>query len=84
LCKFILGIARLTDPYTEKITSPVFSLSPTEVQVAQFIKDGKTNKEIAALMNLSKSTILTQRHHIRSKLGLKNQKKNLRTYMQSL
>jgi DNA-binding CsgD family transcriptional regulator len=39
---------------------------------------------MAKVMNLSKSTILTHRHHIRAKLGLKNQKKNLRSYLSSL
>jgi DNA-binding CsgD family transcriptional regulator len=65
----------------EKLSSPTLRLSPTEVKVAQLIRDGKTNKEIARLLHLSKSTILTHRHHIRVKLGLKNKKINLRSFL---
>ena len=78
------NIRKLADPFIEKVNSPLFCLSPTELQVAQFIKDGKSNKEISDFMHLSKSTILTHRHHRREKLGLKNKKKNLRTSLLSL
>jgi PAS domain-containing protein/DNA-binding CsgD family transcriptional regulator len=78
------NINRLSDPITAKISSPVFRLSPNQVKVAQLIRDGKTNKEIAELLHLSKSTILTHRHNIRVKLNLKKKKINLRSYLQSL
>lgn len=78
------NLNRLIDSQAAKLSSSVFNLTPMEVQVAHHVRDGKTNKEIAAMMNLSKSTILTHRHHIRVKLGLKNNKKNLRTFLLSL
>jgi len=53
------------------------------LKVAQLIRDGKANKEIAQLLHLSKSTILTHRHHIRVKLGIKNKKVNLRSVLNS-
>ncbi len=56
-------------------------LSPTEARVARLVRDGKTNAEIAALMGLSKSTVLTHRHHVRVKYGLKNKKVNLQTFL---
>jgi PAS domain S-box-containing protein len=71
------------DPAYARLSSPSCMLSPTELKVAQLIRDGKTNKEIAKLLHLSKSTILTHRHHIRAKLGIKNQKVNLRTLLNS-
>jgi DNA-binding CsgD family transcriptional regulator len=78
------SIRKFTEPFFRKISSPMHKLSPTEMKIAGFIREGKTNKEMAKVMNLSKSTILTHRHHIRAKLGLKNQKKNLRSYLSSL
>lgn len=78
------NLNRLIDSQAAKLSSSVFNLTPMEVQVAHHVRDGKTNKEIAGMMNLSKSTILTHRHHIRVKLGLKNNKKNLRTFLLSL
>lgn len=64
-----------------KLSGPEYKLSPTELKVAQMVRDGKTNKEIAKLMHLSKSTILTHRHHVRAKLGIRNKKVNLRSLL---
>jgi PAS domain S-box-containing protein len=64
-----------------KLSGPEYKLSPTELKVAQLVRDGKTNKEIAKLMHLSKSTILTHRHHVRVKLGIRNKKVNLRSLL---
>jgi PAS domain-containing protein/DNA-binding CsgD family transcriptional regulator len=71
------------DPTHVRLASPSCKLSPTELKVAQFVRDGKTNKEIARLLHLSKSTILTHRHHVRAKLGIKNKKVNLRGLLNS-
>jgi PAS domain S-box-containing protein len=71
------------DPAYARLSSPTYKLSPTELKVAHLIRDGKTNKEIAHLLHLSKSTILTHRHHIRAKLGIKNKKVNLRSLLNS-
>jgi PAS domain-containing protein/DNA-binding CsgD family transcriptional regulator len=71
------------DPAQARLSSPTYTLSPSELKVAQFVRDGKTNKEIARLMGLSKSTVLTHRHHVRAKLGIKNKKINLRCLLNS-
>jgi PAS domain-containing protein/DNA-binding CsgD family transcriptional regulator len=66
-----------------KLSAPEHKLSPNEVKVAQLVRDGKTNKEIAKMLHLSKSTILTHRHHVRVKLGIRNKKVNLRSLLKS-
>lgn len=53
-------------------------LSYTEIQVVSFIREGKSSKEIAAILNISKSTVDTHRDNIRRKLGLKNTHQNLK------
>ncbi|MCU0558822.1 MAG: helix-turn-helix transcriptional regulator [Desulfobacterales bacterium] len=85
LCALIdRNLKKLTDPFTAKMAASLARLSPVETQIAQLVRDGKTNKEIAALLNVSQSTIFTHRNHIRTKLGLKHQKTNLRSYLDAL
>ena len=45
-------------------------LSPRELEVLQLIVDGKTNKEIAAHLGLSKNTVSVHRAHIMRELGI--------------
>jgi len=71
------------DPNYTKLSSPEYKLSPSELKVAQLVRDGKSNKEIAQLLHLSKSTILTHRHHIRVKLGIRKKKINLRSLLRA-
>ena len=74
----------VVSPFTNKLSSRFLNLTPTEIQVASLIRDGKTNKEIADLLYLSVNTIRSHRFRIRSKLDLKNKKINLRTFLRSL
>jgi len=61
-----------------------YSLTPKEIEIINFIKQGKTVKEIADVLCLSTRTIETHRNNIRSKLGIKNKKVNLTTYLLSI
>ena len=74
----------VVSPFTNKLSSRFLNLTPAEIQVANLIREGQTNKEIADLLYLSVNTIRSHRFHIRSKLNLKNKKINLRTYLRSL
>ena len=74
----------IVSSFAKELSSRYLELSPTEIQVATLIKDGKQTKKIADILNLSTNTIVTHRYKIRSKLGLKNKKVNLRAYLQSI
>jgi PAS domain S-box-containing protein len=74
----------IISPFARSLTGKYIGLTPTEIQVANMIKQGKTTKDIAELNNLSARTIEFHRDNIRSKLGIKNKKINLRTYLLSL
>ena len=78
------NLNKIISPFASKLSSEFISLSPKEIQIADLVKEGKTNKEIAGLLCLSKNTILFHRYNLRAKLGLRNKKINLRSYLQSL
>lgn len=59
------------------------SLSFSELRIASLIKNGLTTEEIANHLHVSPSTIKTHRKHIRKKLGISNQRYNLRNYLES-
>ena len=78
------SIKEMATPFSRKLADPILGLTPTETQVAALVKDGKTNKEITQILNKSIRAISSHRDNIRQKLGLKNKKINLRSYLLSL
>jgi len=74
----------IVSPFVHGFSSKLIKLSPTELQVTNLIKQGNTTKEIAEIMNLATSTIDFHRNNIRNKIGIKNKRINLKTYLSSL
>jgi len=68
-------------PFLPGMPEKLLTLSPIEIRVTNFIRQGKTTKEIAKLFNLSTKTIDFHRDNIRKKLRIKNKKINLRTFL---
>ena len=87
--KMHLGIIRanledLISPFVNTLSSKYVDLTPTEIQIADLVKLGKTSKEIAGVLNISANAVSFHRNNIRKKLGLSNKRVNLISYLQSL
>ncbi len=78
------NLNNIVSPFAKKLTSIHENFTPAEIKVADLIREGKTVKEIGKTFGVSESAINLHRQHIRNKLGLNNQKVNLRAYLMSL
>jgi DNA-binding CsgD family transcriptional regulator len=73
----------ITSPFSAGISTVGRNLTPTEIQVADLVRDGKTTKEISYLLNLSGKAVEFHRNNIREKLGLKYKKMSLKKFLSS-
>lgn len=78
------SLQEILSPFSRKLSSRFSQLTPKEIQVANLIKDGKSSKDIANILNVSSSAIDVDRYRIRKKLGLNNKKTNLVSYLASM
>jgi len=74
----------LTSSFGQKLSDPRVKLSPREIEVCNFVKNGLSNKEISGLLNITIHTVEKHRRVARNKLGLANKGINLSTYLNSL
>jgi len=77
------NVQNIVSPFIQNLSSELSQLTPKEVQVANLVKEGKTTKEISELLNLSIRSVESHRDNIRTKLGINNEKINLRSYLLS-
>lgn len=77
------NLNNITSPFTSSKSSEFLKFTPTQIHVANLVKQGKSTKEIAEILNLSTDTISTHRDSIRRKLGITHKKINLRSYLLS-
>ncbi len=68
-------------PFTRGLARQNRKLSPAEIQVCSLIRHGLRSKEIAQLRGISLSTVHRHRERVREKLGIKNEKVNLATFL---
>ena len=77
-------LKEIISPFMGRLASMNKLLTPQEIQVASLVREGKTSKEIAAIMALSVAAIDFHRKNLRKKLGLSRSGANLRSYLLGL
>ncbi len=74
--KKIAAGEQVLDPHLEQQASPAGAatraLTPRELEILQLIVNGKSNKEIAAILGLSANTVAVHRANIMGALGIHN------------
>jgi DNA-binding CsgD family transcriptional regulator len=77
------NLSEITSSFTKKLSSLYDGLTPREIQIADFIRQGKSNKEMAYLLKISVSSVDFHRRNLRKKLGIKGKKINLHSFLLS-
>lgn len=75
------NLKNLASPFVRTSITMNLKFTPTEAQIANLIRENKTSKQIAELLSISKLTVEKHRMNIRKKLGILNQKVNLKTLL---
>jgi len=75
------NLLQIVSPFSMRLSTALHNLTFSEIEVANLIREGKTSKDIAVLLNISKDTVDTHRQNIRKKLGMNGKKQNLQSYL---
>lgn len=78
------NLTKLTSQFSQRLSTANSGLTPTEIQVCNLVEQGKTSKEIADLMRVSKACVDFHRNNIRKKLGLSGKRADLKTYLATI
>ena len=74
----------ITTPFMRGLKLNHLKLTKAETQVANLIREGKSTREIAAFLDLSRRTVDFHRNNIRKKCDIKHKRINLRSFLLSL
>lgn len=74
----------ITADFPNRLSTTFSTLTPTEIEVARLVLQGRTSKEIAGVMSIATSTIDFHRNNIRKKVGINRSSVTLRAYLSSL
>ncbi|UCF84459.1 MAG: PAS domain S-box protein [Desulfobacteraceae bacterium] len=69
----------IISPFAIRLDNKYVKLTPAEIHVANFVRQGVKSKQIAHILNISKRTVDGHRANIRKKLEITNKNSNLRS-----
>lgn len=82
--QFRSDLEQMTSAFGRTLISTGKKLTPREIEICRFVKNGLRNKEIAEILNISIRTVEKHRRMIRNKLGINNKRVNLQTHLSSM
>lgn len=74
-------INEVVSPFIHRLYQAGYYFTSQELRIADFIREGRTTKEIAALLGISVKTVDYHRDNIRKKLGIRDRRTGLRSYL---
>lgn len=77
------NMKEIVSPFATKLSFQFMDFTPREIMIADLIKDGKQDKDIMSILNISLDTVKTHRKNIRKKLDIYGKRINLRTKLLS-
>jgi PAS domain S-box-containing protein len=77
------NLKEIVAPFALRASSRNHALTPSELRIANLIKQGMTSKDIAQITGLSTRTIDHRRESIRNKLGITDRRTPLSSYLLS-
>lgn len=80
----VANLEKITSTFNVALSARLGGLTPRELEVAELIKQGRSTKQVATILDLSSRTVEFYRDKLRIKLGIKSKKTNLRSYLSSL
>jgi PAS domain S-box-containing protein len=78
------NLNEIVSPFSLRLSSTFLGFTPKEIQISNLVKDGKQDKDMSEILNISLETVKSHRQNIRKKLGIYKKRVNLRTYLLSL
>jgi DNA-binding NarL/FixJ family response regulator len=82
LCFIESNLTELASPFLKNIQA--FRFTPRQLEIVTLIREGRTTKDIARILNMNERAVEIQRFFIRKKLGINKDKTNLQAYLGSL
>ena len=78
------NIKEIVSPFSSKLSFKYLDFTPKEIMMANLILDGKQDKDMADLLNISIDTVKFHRKNIRKKLDIYGKRINLRSHLLSI